>query len=64
MLECARKLSKNFAEVRVDFYVINSQLYFGEMTFFSGAGFSKYSPTEFEFEMGRKLQQTRMRGSE
>lgn len=55
MLDCARKLSKGFAEVRVDFYVINGKLYFGEMTFFSGAGFSRYKPREFEFEMGKKL---------
>ena len=39
----------------MDFYVINGKLYFGEMTFFSGAGFSRYKPREFEFEMGKKL---------
>ena len=55
MLECAKKLAEGFKEVRVDFYVINGKLYFGEMTFFSGAGFSKYKPREFEFEMGKKL---------
>ncbi len=55
MLSCAGKLADGFAEVRVDFYVINGKLYFGEMTFFSGAGFSKYEPREFEFEMGKKL---------
>ena len=55
MIACAKKLSAGFKEVRVDFYVINGKLYFGEMTFFSGAGFSKYSPREFEFTMGAKL---------
>lgn len=55
MLECAKKLAKGFQEVRVDFYIINGKLYFGEMTFFSGAGFSRYKPREFEFEMGDKL---------
>ena len=55
MLDCAKKLSEGFKEVRVDFYVINGKLYFGEMTFFSGAGFSKYNPQLFEFEMGKKL---------
>lgn len=55
MVDCAKKLADGFAEVRVDFYVINGKLYFGEMTFFSGAGFSRYKPREFEFEMGKKL---------
>ena len=55
MLSCARKLAAPFAEVRVDFYIINGKLYFGEMTFFSGAGFSKYRPLSFEFEMGNKV---------
>lgn len=55
MLECAEKLAKGFKEVRVDFYVINGKLYFGEMTFFSGAGFSKYQPREFEFAMGKRI---------
>ena len=55
MLECAKKLSLGFKEVRVDFYVINGKLYFGEMTFFSGAGFSRYNPREFEFMMGKMV---------
>ena len=52
MLACATKLAAGFREVRVDFYVINGKLYFGEMTFFSGAGFSRYDPRSFDFEMG------------
>lgn len=55
MIEFAEKLSKEFREVRVDFYLINGKIYFGEMTFFSGAGFSKYNPQSFEAEMGKKL---------
>lgn len=55
MLCCAKKLAEGFKEVRVDFYVINGKLYFGEMTFFSGAGFSRYKPREFEFDMGSKI---------
>lgn len=55
MLDCAKKLAEGFKEVRVDFYVINGKLYFGEMTFFSGAGFSRYKPRAFEFEMGKMI---------
>lgn len=33
LLEYAEKLSKNFPFVRVDFYVLEDKIYFGEMTF-------------------------------
>lgn len=55
MKRIAETLSKEFLQVRVDLYVINHQVYFGELTFFSGAGFSKYNPRQFEFDLGSKL---------
>lgn len=55
MIAIANKLSKDFKQVRVDLYVINHKVYFGELTFFSGAGFSKYNPRKFEIELGKKL---------
>ena len=55
MKKLARILSKEFKQVRVDFYVINSKVYFGELTFFSGAGFSRYKPKSFEIELGKKI---------
>ena len=42
MLEYAQILSKDFPQVRVDFYEIDGKVYFGELTFFDGAGFDKY----------------------
>lgn len=33
MRELARKLAKGLQQVRVDFYDINGQIYFGELTF-------------------------------
>ena len=51
----AETLSKEFLQVRVDLYVINHQVYFGELTFFSGAGFSRYKPRQFEIDLGSKL---------
>jgi len=38
MLEYARTLSKDFLEVRTDFYNINGKIYFGELTFTAGYG--------------------------
>lgn len=54
LLESARKLSKGFLHVRVDFYIVDSKIYFGEMTFTNGAGFSKISPKEFDVWLGEQ----------
>lgn len=53
LLEYAKKLSSQFPHVRVDFYIVKNKIYFGEMTFTSGAGFDKYKPYEFDLEMGK-----------
>lgn len=47
MLEASSILSKGFPEVRVDFYEIDRRLFFGEMTFTSGAGMMKQYTPEF-----------------
>lgn len=39
MLELARRLSKPFPQVRVDFYIVNGRPVIGEMTFTQGYGF-------------------------
>lgn len=55
MLEYARKLSKDFLHVRVDFYSVNGKTIFGELTFTKGAGFDKIKPHDFDIEMGSWL---------
>ena len=52
LLTYARKLSEQFMHVRVDFYIIDSKIYFGELTFTNGAGFDSISPKEFDEIMG------------
>ena len=52
MIDLARKLAKGFKEVRVDFYYVNKQIYFGELTFTPAAGFSTFSSYEFDLELG------------
>lgn len=39
MLELAEKLSALFSYARIDFYNVNGQIYFGEITFAPGSGF-------------------------
>ena len=55
MIEIAKKLSDGFPQVRVDLFLINNKIYFGEMTFTSGAGFSRYFPRKQDFVLGDKL---------
>lgn len=56
MLELARVLSNGYPHVRVDFYYVNDRIYFGEMTFYHGAGYEKFEPESLEFEMGSWLE--------
>lgn len=52
----ASKLSKGIPQVRVDFYNINGQIYFGEMTFFHWSGFVKFDPEEWDYKMGEMIE--------
>lgn len=52
LLEYAKKLADGFPHVRVDLYIVNGKVYFGEMTFTNGAGFDKISPKSFDEELG------------
>lgn len=55
MLELADSLSKDIPFVRVDFYNIKGQIYFGEMTFYPASGFGKFSPSKWNQIMGNYL---------
>ena len=55
MKQAAEKLSKGFPFVRVDFCVDNGRPWFGEFTFFPGAGYDRYEPFSFELKMGEWL---------
>ena len=52
MLSAASQLSQGFPFVRVDFYVINGKLYFGEFTFHHEGGYGRIKPDSFNVEMG------------
>ena len=52
MLEFSKRLSKGIPHVRVDWYEINNQLYFGEMTFYTGAGWVPFSKKEYDYQLG------------
>lgn len=55
LIESAEVLAKAAGTphfVRVDFYVINDQIYFGEMTFYHGSGYEKFYPEEYGEKLG------------
>lgn len=52
MIAVAKKLSEGIPFVRIDLYNINKKIYFSEMTFFPGSGFSPFSPEEAETTLG------------
>lgn len=56
MLDLSRILSAGFPHVRVDFYYLNNQIIFGELTFFHVSGMGKFDPEEFEITMGKWLE--------
>lgn len=55
MLQVAEDLSSDFPHVRVDFYNVNDQVIFGELTFYNASGYTVFSPDEFDFVMGEKF---------
>lgn len=56
MIMIAEKLAEGLPQLRVDLYEINGKVYFGEMTFYSQAGFDLDITYEADLEMGKKLQ--------
>lgn len=55
MVDVARRLSEGFPFVRVDLYVHDGRVYFGEMTFFPSGGYSLWDPHEWDVRMGRLI---------
>ena len=55
MIVLAKKLCEGFKLVRVDFYNINGKIYFGELTFNSGAGRDLIYPNEYNIKLGEEL---------
>ena len=55
MIEYAKLLSEDIPQVRVDFYDVEGEIYFGEMTFTSNQGRMPYYTQETLYELGRQL---------
>lgn len=55
MVILAKCLCKEFKLVRVDFYDVDGRIYFGELTFNSGAGRDLIYPNEYNIKLGEEL---------
>lgn len=55
MKKISEILSQHIPHVRVDFYEINGQVYFGEMTFSHWSGFVPFNPKEWDKKIGDLL---------
>ena len=55
MIKYAAILSEGFPFVRVDFYEVQGQVYFGELTFFHGGGCGWFKPESVDLELGEKI---------
>lgn len=54
-LKIAEELSVDFDFIRVDLYLMNDDVFFGELTNTPENGFGKFTPTALDFELGSKL---------
>ena len=61
MISIAEKLSRDIPFVRVDLFNVDGKIYFSEMTFFPGGGFTPFYPDKYEYETGTFLELPRER---
>jgi len=52
LIKIAEVLSEPFPEARIDFYNENSNIVFGEITFFDGSGYMPFEPDEYDKILG------------
>lgn len=52
MLDFAKALSRNIPFARTDFYIIDNDVYFGEITFYPASGLSPFCPEKYDRILG------------
>ena len=62
MIELSEVLSKGIPQVRVDWYLLDGQLYFGEMTFYTWSGICMFTPKEWDRTLGDLIDISLARG--
>ena len=55
MISICKKLAKDIPFSRIDLYVINDKVYFGEITFYPASGFGVFTPREYNEILGKMI---------
>ncbi|MFN4083091.1 MAG: ATP-grasp fold amidoligase family protein [Bacteroidia bacterium] len=55
MIKLAEVLAKGFPYVRIDFYDVDGNIFFGEITQHHGGGFDQIRPIEWDYKFGKIL---------
>ena len=55
MIFICQELSKSTPFIRVDLYIVDDSIYFGELTFFPASGFGVFSPEEWNLKLGEMI---------
>lgn len=61
MICICNKLSKNMKFVRIDMYVIDNRIYFGEITFYPASGMGLFNPDKWNEELGNLINVSSMK---
>lgn len=56
MIRLAKLLSQNIMQLRIDFYVVDNQIFFGETTFYHDSGMRNFNPEYWDEKFGQLLQ--------
>lgn len=56
MIPIAERIGKSFDFARVDLYLLNGDILFGEITQCPANGFAAFTPSAFDFELGERWQ--------
>jgi hypothetical protein len=51
----AKRLGQPFPQSRIDLYLDNGRICFGEITFFDASGYERFSPDSFDYELGGRF---------
>ena len=64
LLNITKMLCKNHAQVRIDFYIVNNIIYFGEITLSTASGFQPMIPEELDEFLGREIDISSLKSKE
>jgi len=62
LISVCKKLCSNTIQSRIDFYIVNDRIYFGEITLYTASGFQPMIPEIMDEELGKLIKLPENRG--